>query len=144
MSFSSVPGRVSIGLYLHADSNVVPGDNCLASNLDDLNLDVHNAKGLGADVDLDQSRIYRLVELSKSLDKSDRSLLNALEWVWEGTARNGTTETDATAQAMHHGTIETVRNLSCTEILSIRRLHLVPLKGFDVNDLLGWVGPFHR
>jgi hypothetical protein len=112
--------------------------------MSNLNLDVDNAKGFGADVNLDQSWIHGLVEMSKSLDKSDRSLLNASEWVGKGAAGNGTEETDARTQAMHHGTIDSVRNLSRTEILSVRRLHLAPLQGLDVNDVLAWVGPLHR
>ena len=103
----------------------------------DLNLHVHDAKRLGADVDLDQSRIHRLVELSESLDESDRSLFDVPERVGEGTARNGTEQTDATTQILHHRTVDTMRNLSGTEILSIRRLHLAPLQGLDANDLLG-------
>ena len=38
-----------------------------------MNLDVNDAEGFGADVDLDETRIYRLVELSESVDKSDRA-----------------------------------------------------------------------
>ena len=102
----------------------------------DLDLHVHNAKGLGTDVNLDQSGIDRFVKLSEPLDKSDRSLFNASEWVGEGTARNGTEETDATTQVLHHGTVDTMCNLSSTEILSIRRLHLAPLQGLDMNDVL--------
>ena len=95
--------------------------------MSDLNLHVHDAKGLGADVDLDQSRIHRLVEMSESLDEPNRSLFDAPERVGEGTAWNGTEETDTTAQGLHHGTVDTMRNLSTTEILSVRRLHLTPL-----------------
>lgn len=105
--------------------------------MSDLDFDVHDAKGFGADVNLDQSRVYGLVELSESLDKSDRSLFNASEWVGEGTARDGTEETDTATQALHHGTVDTMCNLPGTEILSVRRLHLSPLEGLDVNDLLG-------
>ena len=133
-----------IGLHPHFNIDIVPGDDLLPSDMSNLNLDVHNAKGLGADVNLYQSWIDRLVELSEPLDKSDRSLLNASEWVGEWAAGNGTEETDAVTQAMHHRTIESMRNLSRTEILSVRRLHLAPLQGFDVNDLLGCIGPLHR
>jgi len=105
--------------------------------MSDLNLHVHDAERLGADVNLDQARIHGLVELSESLDETDRSLLNAPEWVGEGAARNGTKETDATTQVLHHGTVDAVRHLPGAEILSIRRLHLAPLQGLDANDLLG-------
>ena len=133
-----------ICLYPHCDINIVPGDDLLPSNRDNLNLDVHNAKGFGADVDLDQSWIDRLVKLSESLDKSNRSLLNVSERVREGAAGNSTAEADAVAQVMHHGTIESMCNFSRTKILSVRRLHLAPLQGFDVNDLLACIGPLHR
>jgi len=112
--------------------------------MSDLNLDIHNAKRFGADVNLDQSWIDRLVELSEPLDKSDRSLLDASEWVGEGAAGNGTEEANAATQALHHGTVDSMRNLSSTEILSVRGLHLAPLQGLDVNGVLGRVGPLHR
>ena len=108
-----------ICLYPHCDINIVPGDDLLPSDRSDLDLDVHNAEGLGADVDLDQSWIDRLVKLSESLDKSDRSLLNASERVGEGAAGNSTEEADAITQIMHHGTIESMRNLSRTKVLSV-------------------------
>jgi hypothetical protein len=38
-----------------------------------LNLDVNDTERFGANVDLDETRIYRLVELSESVDKSDRA-----------------------------------------------------------------------
>jgi hypothetical protein len=111
--------------------------------MNNLNLDVHDAKRLGADVNLDQPWIYGLVELSESLDKSDRSLFDTSEWIGEGAAWNGTEETGAAAQAMHQGTVDTMRNFPRTEILSVRRLHLAPLQGLDVNDVLGRVGLLH-
>ena len=60
-----------IGLYTHRDIDIVPGDDLLHTDRNDSDLDVHGAKGLGTDVNLDQPWIHRLVELSKSLDKSD-------------------------------------------------------------------------
>ena len=124
-------------MYAHFDVDVVPCDDLLPSNVGDLNLDVHDAKRLSTDVDLNQSRIHGLVELSESLDESDRSLFDVPERVGKGTARNGTEEANATAQVLHHGTVDTMCNLSSSEILSVRGLHLAPLQGLDVNDLFG-------
>ena len=112
--------------------------------MNDLNLDVHNAEGLGADVNLDQTRIHGFVELSEPLDKSDRSLLNAFERVGARAAGNGTQEADTATQTMHHGTVDPMGDLSGTEILSVGRLHLAPLQGFDMNDLLAQVGLLHN
>ena len=126
-----------IGFNAHFDIDVVPSDDLLPSNVSDLDLDVHDAKRLGADVDLDQSRIDGLVELSESLDKADRSLFDVPEWVGEGTARNGAQETDTATQTLHHGPVDTVGNLPSTQVLRVRRLHLGPLERLDVNDLFG-------
>lgn len=124
-------------VYPHYDIDIVPGDDLLTSDLDNLDLDVYGAKGLCADVDPDQSRVHGFVELSEPLNESDRSLLDVSERVGEGAAGHGAEETDAVTQAMHRRAVETVRDISRTEILSIGRLHLAPLQGLDVNDVLG-------
>ena len=111
--------------------------------MSDLNLHVHDAKRLGADVNLDQSRIHRLIELSETLDESDRSLFNVSEWVGEGATRDGTAEADAGSQTLHHRTVEAMCNLPRAEILSVRGLHLAPLEGLDANNVTGWVGLLH-
>ena len=53
-------------LYVHFDVDVVAGDDLLAANGADLNLDVDNTERLGADVDLHKSRVDRLVELAEA------------------------------------------------------------------------------
>jgi len=52
--------------YIHFDVHVVPSDDGLSANGNDLDFDVHDAKRLGADIDLDQTRVDRLVELAKA------------------------------------------------------------------------------
>jgi len=46
----------------------------LPSDGTDLNLDVDDTKRLGANVDLDEARVYGLVKLSESRNKANGSL----------------------------------------------------------------------
>jgi hypothetical protein len=46
---------------------------CLSSNGANLDFDVDNAKRLCADVDLDQPRVHRLVELAETRYETDRT-----------------------------------------------------------------------
>ena len=50
----------------HLDIDVIPGDDLLSANLADLDLDVHNAQGLCANIDLHKTRINGLVELTET------------------------------------------------------------------------------
>lgn len=54
------------GSNVHFDVDVVASDDGLPTDGNDLDFDVHDAKRFGADVDLDQARIDRLVELAKA------------------------------------------------------------------------------
>jgi len=61
------------GVNLHIDGDVITGDNVLAANSCDLNLDVYNLERLRADVYFDKSRVDRLVELSEARNKTNRA-----------------------------------------------------------------------
>ncbi len=52
--------------YVHFDIHVVTSDDSLPTNGDDLNFDIYHAKRLGADIDLGQSWIDCLVELTEA------------------------------------------------------------------------------
>ena len=52
--------------YAHFDIDVVARDDLLPANGADLDLDVDNAEGLGADVNLHETGIHRLVELAEA------------------------------------------------------------------------------
>ncbi len=51
---------------VHFDVDIVASNDDLPANGDYLDFDVHNTERLGADVDLDQARVDRLVELAKA------------------------------------------------------------------------------
>ena len=57
--------------YAHFDIDVVARDDLLPANGADLDLDVDDAEGLGANVDLHETGVDRLVELSEARDESD-------------------------------------------------------------------------
>ena len=57
----------------HFDIDVVAGNDFLPSNGTDLDLDVDNAEGLGADVNLNETGVDGLVELAESRDKANRT-----------------------------------------------------------------------
>lgn len=59
--------------YVHLHVNIVSGDNSLSANGTDLNLNIYNTKTLGADVNLDESRIDGFVELSETRNETDRT-----------------------------------------------------------------------
>ena len=58
--------RCQEGKNSHFNVDVVPGDNLLSTNRADLDLYVDDAKGFRAHVDLDQTWVYGLVELTKT------------------------------------------------------------------------------
>lgn len=58
---------------VHFDVDVVSRNNFLATNRADLDFDVDNTKGLGADVDLYKSGVHGFVELSESRDQTYRT-----------------------------------------------------------------------
>jgi len=97
------PVRVSdLEIYNRIDLNVniVSGDNSLSANGTDLDLDIHNTKTFGTDVDLDESGIDGFVELSETSNETDRTLLNIPEGVGEGTARNCAAKSNTGAKAL--------------------------------------------
>ena len=55
----------------HFNVNVVTGNDRLAANGADLNLDVDDAEGLGADVDLDKTGVDGPVELAEARHETD-------------------------------------------------------------------------
>lgn len=58
---------------VHFNVDVIPGDDLLSADGADLDLDINNTQRLGADVDLDESWVDRLVKLSKARDEADRT-----------------------------------------------------------------------
>ena len=56
---------------IHLDVYVVAGNDGLSSNWADLDFDVDNTEGLCADVDLDETRVDRLVELSEARNQTN-------------------------------------------------------------------------
>jgi hypothetical protein len=56
---------------VHLDVDIVASDDALPTDGDDLDFDVYDAERLGADVDLGQAGVDRLVELAEARDKSD-------------------------------------------------------------------------
>ena len=51
--------------------DIVPSDDCLATNGTNLDFDVDPTQRLGADVDLDETGVDRLVELSEAGYEAD-------------------------------------------------------------------------
>lgn len=51
---------------VHFDVDIVASNDDLPANGDYLDFDVDNTERLGADVDLDQARVDRLVELAEA------------------------------------------------------------------------------
>ena len=49
----------------HFDIDIITGNDLLPSNGTNLDLDIDNAEGLGADVDLDKTEVHGLVELTE-------------------------------------------------------------------------------
>ena len=64
--------RQKTSVYYCASPRMYAHD-CLSSNWANLDFDVDDAKGLCTDVDLDQPRVYGLVELSETRYKTDRT-----------------------------------------------------------------------
>ena len=60
-------------VHVHFDVNIVPCDDGLSANGTDLDLDIHNAKTFGADVNLDKTGVDGFVELSEASHKTDRT-----------------------------------------------------------------------
>ena len=58
---------------VHLNVDVVARDDLLSANCANLNLDIHNAEGLRANVDLHETGVDGLVELSESSDQTDRA-----------------------------------------------------------------------
>jgi hypothetical protein len=60
-------------MYVHLNIDIVPCDNSLSTDGTDLDLDIHNTKPFGADVNLNETGVYRFVELSEASHKTDRT-----------------------------------------------------------------------
>lgn len=60
-------------VYIHLNVDIVSGNDSLPSNSAYLNFDVDNAEPFCTNVDLNKARIYRLVELSETSDKTNRT-----------------------------------------------------------------------
>lgn len=58
---------------VHFDVDVISGDDLLSADGADLDLDVDDAQGLGANIDLDESWVDGLIELSEARDETDRT-----------------------------------------------------------------------
>ena len=57
----------------HFDIDIITGNDLLPSNGTNLDLDIDNAEGLGADVNLNETGVDGLVELAESRDKANRT-----------------------------------------------------------------------
>ena len=104
----------------------------MPSNGANLNLDVNLLQGFRAYVNIDQSRIDRLVELAETRDKTNRpwkkllfiteelgvkwgTLLDTLVRIGtENAARDSAAETEDTAKALHHSTVDPMCDLECS------------------------------
>lgn len=104
---------------LHFDINIVPCDHLLSPNRAYLNLDIHHPQALRADIDLNQPGVDGLVELTKPRDKPDRALLNLPERVGARTAGYSTPETDTNAEGLEAGSVNPMRDLASSKILSV-------------------------
>ena len=57
----------------HFNVDIVTGDDLLPADRANLDLHVDNAKRLGANVHLNETRVHRLVELAEPRDETDRT-----------------------------------------------------------------------
>lgn len=105
--------------------------DALPANGADLDFDVDDLQRLCADIDLHETRVDRLVELSESRDEADgtcgrcasvfnvkgrerekrRTLLDLAERIREGTTWDHATDTDDGTEALQERSIEAVRHL---------------------------------
>ena len=88
-------GDLEVYDRVNFDVNIVPGDDLLSTNGTDLDFNVDDPKTFGTDVDLDQTGVYTLVELTEARNQADGTLVDVAERVGEWAARDGTDTTDA-------------------------------------------------
>jgi len=117
------------------DVDVITSDDCLSSDWANLNLDVDDAQRFSADIDLNQTGVDRLVELSKARHKTDRALLDIAERIGEGAAWDHPTNTNHRAKSLQQRAVKSMGNLSSSQILGIRRLHLASLQWLYGNHV---------
>jgi hypothetical protein len=104
---------------VNLDVDVVPGNNRLAANRRYLNFDIHSLQAFRAYVDLNETRVHGLVELSETSNKTHRALLDIAERIGARAAWDGTAQSNAVAKNLQHRTINTMGNLACSKILGI-------------------------
>jgi len=108
---------------LHLDIDVVPSNNPLFANGNDLNLDIDYAKAFSADIDLYKARVNGFVKLAKACDQPDRTstngskrrdetlgyekdtLLDIMEWVGARATRHCTKTPNGGSQSMDECTV---------------------------------------
>jgi len=112
----------------------------LSSNGADLDFDVNNLERLGANVDLDQTRIHRFVELSETRYQTNRAcgkmrwcsssegnrhltLVNLTERIGAWKAGYHTADANHGAHKLYERTVDTMNNFASAQVLSIGRLH---------------------
>ena len=66
-------GDLEVDDRVNFDVNIVPGDDLLSTNGTDLDFNVNDPKTFGTDVDLDQTGVYTLVELTEARNQADRT-----------------------------------------------------------------------
>jgi hypothetical protein len=106
-----------------------------------------NGNAFRADIDLDKTRVDRLVELAETRDETDRALLDVLVRVGERAARELANESDAGSNTGNHGAIETVLKMLATskvgtyghragtQVLRVRGLHVATTE---------WLNSLHK
>lgn len=88
---------------------------------DQLNLDIDDSQTFTARIDLDETRIDGLVELTKSTDKSDGSLLDLFEGVRARAAWELTKRTSAATNAIDECSVEAMINVFQAQVLNVEK-----------------------
>ena len=104
-------GDLEVYDRVNLDVNIVPGDDLLSTNGTDLDFNVNDPKTFGTDVDLDQTGVYTLVELTEARNQADGTLVDVAEGVGEWAAGDGTDAADAVTEDVKEGTVYTMNNL---------------------------------
>jgi len=73
--------NLEINDRINLDVYIITSYNCLSTDWTYLNFDIDDTETFGADIDLNKTRIDRLVELTKASYKTNRTLLDIPEWI---------------------------------------------------------------
>lgn len=125
-------GDVPVNDRVELETDVVFCRHTLLGHHCELDLDVDDAQALAAWVDLDQTRVDRLVELAKAADQADGALSNLLEGVRARAARKLAQGARQSSNAVDKCAVKAVVDVLEAEVLRGKR----PGLGYCVTGTL--------